>query len=156
MNPLNAIELKIPPPIVALTTALLMWFVTWLTPSMTFAVPARRVIAGSLFLVGLMISIMGVVSFKRARTTVNPMHPDRASSLVTAGIYKVTRNPMYLGLLIGLVACSIYLSNAVALVFLPLFVLYMNRFQIRAEERALADLFGDEFAGYRLRVRRWL
>ena len=99
---------------------------------------------------------MGFASFRRAKTTVNPMKPDSASSLVVSGIYDLTRNPMYLGFLVILVGWAFFLSNALGFIFLPLFVLYMNRFQIEPEERALASVFGEAFASYRSRVRRWL
>ncbi|WP_422879670.1 methyltransferase family protein [Noviherbaspirillum cavernae] len=97
-----------------------------------------------------------MVSFRRASTTVNPVSPGAATSLVSAGIYAFTRNPMYLGFLLGLSGWAVYLSNAAAFLALPFFVLYLNRFQIAPEERALQTLFGGEFSAYRGRVRRWI
>jgi protein-S-isoprenylcysteine O-methyltransferase Ste14 len=97
-----------------------------------------------------------VVAFRRAGTTVNPMKPESSSSLVVSGIYAFTRNPMYLGFLFALLAWAIYLSHPAAFLVLPLFVWYMNRFQIEPEERALASLFGEAFTTYAARVRRWL
>jgi protein-S-isoprenylcysteine O-methyltransferase Ste14 len=90
------------------------------------------------------------------RTTTNPLKPANASALVVRGIYRVTRNPMYLGLAALLAAWAIYLSSLAALAVLPLFVLYINRFQIAPEERALRSRFGAEFEAYRARVRRWI
>jgi protein-S-isoprenylcysteine O-methyltransferase Ste14 len=118
--------------------------------------PARRILAGCLALAGVSIAILGVLSFRRAGTTVNPMQPEKASSLVTSGIYRVTRNPMYLGLLLGLIAWAVFLSNVLAFLFLPAFILYLNRFQIGPEEAALTRLFGQEFVHYQSHVRRWL
>ena len=92
----------------------------------------------------------------RAGTTVNPIKPETAGSLVVSGIYRRTRNPMYLGFLLGLAGWAVFLSNALAFIFLPVFVLYLNRFQIRREERALASVFGKDFAAYQSKVRRWL
>ena len=86
----------------------------------------------------------------------NPLKPDTSSSLVGSGVYKLTRNPMYLGFLMLLLAWAIYLSNAFALLFVPMFLVYMNRFQIEPEERALTSRFGQEFVAYTRRVRRWL
>ena len=86
----------------------------------------------------------------------NPLKPDTSSSLVRSGICKLTRNPMYFEFLIVLIAWGMYLANAVALLFVPAFVVYMNRFQIEPEERALTSRFGEEFVAYKKRVRRWL
>jgi protein-S-isoprenylcysteine O-methyltransferase Ste14 len=113
-------------------------------------------IAGVVFAIGLAIALSAVAWFRRARTTVNPLAPETVSSLVTSGIYRVTRNPMYLGLLFALLAWAVLLANPIALIFLPLFVLYMNRFQIGPEETALEARFGSEFLSYKAGVRRWL
>jgi len=75
---------------------------------------------------------------------------------VTSGIYRYTRNPMYLGLLLILLGWAVFLANIVAFIFLPAFIAYLNRFQIRPEEKAMASLFGQDFANYRSKVRRWL
>ena len=153
---MHALELRIPPPLVLLITGLLMWLVSWTFPWFAFAMPARLVVAGVLALVGLTIGVLGAVSFRRARTTVNPMKPEAASSLVTSGIYRLTRNPMYLGLLIVLLGWAAFLSNALALIPIVAFILYITRFQIQPEERALASIFGSEFTTYTSRVRRWI
>jgi protein-S-isoprenylcysteine O-methyltransferase Ste14 len=149
-------KLKIPPPIVTVVTGGAMWLIDKLTPALGFQLPARYVIAGCVAFAGVVVAVMGVASFRRAGTTVNPLRPERASSLVTAGIYRLTRNPMYLGLLLALIAWGVMLENALALLLLPVFILYMNRFQIRAEEAALTAAFGQDFADYKSRVRRWL
>lgn len=87
----------------------------------------------------------------------NPTKPDHASVLITAGIYGISRNPMYLGFLALLIGWSMYLANAVALILVPIgFVAYMDHFQIAPEERALQSLFGDAYTSYARRVRRWL
>jgi protein-S-isoprenylcysteine O-methyltransferase Ste14 len=147
---------RIPPVALTLITAALMWLTAWLVPALAFAMPGSRVVAVFLALIGILTAISGVVSFRRAATTVNPLRPETASSLVVSGIYRFTRNPMYLGLLFVLLGWAVFLSNAVAFVWLAAFVPYMNSFQIGAEEAALATLFGQEFTNYRARVRRWL
>lgn len=152
---MQALELKIPPPVVALITASLMWLLSKLLPG-AINVPAGTLVAVLIALLGISIAITGVVSFRRAKTTVNPMRVSAASSLVTGGAYSRTRNPMYLGLLLVLVGWSIYLANLAALVVLPLFVAYINRFQIAPEERALGGIFGEAFHAYRSRTRRWI
>jgi len=153
---MTVLELKIPPLVVVLVTAALMWLVARAVPELGFLVPARDFVAISVALAGVITIALGVVSFVRAGTTVNPMKPETSSSLVASGIYKLTRNPMYLGYLLALLGWAIFLSNVPAFLFLPAFILYMNRFQINPEERALAALFGQEFAAYKASVRRWL
>jgi len=153
---MHVLELKIPPVAVVLAAAALMWLVAWAVSAFKFLLPARDLVAMSFALAGAVTSALGVVSFRRARTTVNPMKPELSSSLVTSGIYKLSRNPMYLGFLLVLLGWAVFLSSVLAFLFLPAFILYMNRFQIDPEERALAALFGQEFTAYKARARRWL
>ena len=155
-EPMRALELKIPPVALVIITAALMWLVARLGSTFGLLLPARRALALGLVVAGAVISALGVVSFRRAGTTVNPIKPETAGSLVVSGIYRRTRNPMYLGFLLGLAGWAVFLSNALTFIFLPVFVLYLNRFQIRPEERALASVFGKDFAAYQSRVRRWL
>lgn len=150
------LELKIPPVAVALITAAGMWYVARTVPGSEVPFPGREVVSGLVAASGGIIAVSGVVAFGRAGTTVNPMKPGSSSALVQSGIYAVTRNPMYLGVLLVLLAWAIYLTNILTLLFLPGFVWYMNRYQIEPEERALASLFGAEFTAYAARVRRWL
>ena len=153
---MQALELKVPTVAVVLCIGALMLLASWAVPTFGFTVPARHFIALSIVVVGVVISGSGVVSFRRAGTTVNPLKPDSATALVQSGIYVLTRNPMYLGMLVILFGWAIFLANVLAFVLLPAFVFYMNRFQIEPEERALASLFGKEFVSYKSCVRRWL
>jgi protein-S-isoprenylcysteine O-methyltransferase Ste14 len=153
---MRALKLRIPPPLVALAMVALMWLVARAAPTFAFVLPARRLVAGCFAFAGVTTAVIGVAAFRRAGTTLNPLQPEKASALVTSGIYNITRNPMYLGLLLVLVAWECLLSNWLAAVFLPLFVLYMNHFQIRPEEAALTSAFGQEFISYKAKVRRWL
>ena len=153
---MNSLELKIPPPFVALALALLMWGASSATEPIEVPFALRLGIALVLVVVGQSISISGMVAFRRAKTTINPIKASAASSLVSSGVYRFTRNPVYLGLLLTLSAWALFLSNPVAWLFLPLFVLYMNRYQIGPEERVLSSLFGAEYAAYKKKVRRWL
>jgi len=152
----RSLELKVPPPIVALVTAVLMWLTSRFLPLFAFAFPGRNVFAIGLVTAGLIIGILGVVTFGRARTTVNPMKPQSSSSLVSWGVYRVTRNPMYLGGLLILIGWAIFLSTPIAFLFLPVYILYIDLFQIVPEERVLTTLFGQDFIAYKSRVRRWL
>lgn len=153
---MHRLELKVPPLALVLLIALAMWAVSLATPSVDMPFAARAIAAAVLVVAGVSISAAGVISFRRARTTVNPTKPDSTSALVSSGIYGVTRNPMYLGFLLALLGWAAFLSNAAALIGPVAFVLYMNRFQISPEEKALSALFGAEFSAYKSRVRRWL
>lgn len=134
-----------------------MWLVAWCLPQLAFEMPLRRTAAAALGSVALVIVILAVRPFRRAGTTVDPRRPERTSSLVTDGIYSLSRNPMYVAMLLGLVAWGVYLANAVALLLAPAaFVTYLNRRQIPAEEHALAAAFGAQYAEYARRVRRWI
>ena len=152
---MRGLELKVPPPAVAFVTAILMWLVSRSVPALVFVFPVGNFLAVGLAAVGLVIAISGVVTFRRARTTLNPTKPESSSSLVSWGIYRITRNPMYLGLLLVLTGWAIFLSNSLAFLFLPAFIVYINRFQIVPEEQALTSLFAQEFVAYQSRVRRW-
>src|SRR5258705_12308190 len=155
-NSMRFLELKVPPPVVALFMAGLSWLTSWAAPTLGFVLPHRNAIVLALFVASVCVAVLGVASFRRARTTLNPLKPEKSSALVTSGIYRYTRNPMYLGLLLVLLGWASFLANALAFVFLPVFILYMNRFQIEPEERVLASMFGREFAAYLSKVRRWL
>jgi protein-S-isoprenylcysteine O-methyltransferase Ste14 len=153
---MHALELKIPPPLVALFTAILMWLTPRLAGSLAIPVGLRRGAALALFCLGLSIAASALAAFRRAGTTANPIKASSASALVSSGIYRFTRNPMYLGLLVALFAWAVFLSNPLALLFLPVYVIYINRFQIIPEERVIASLFGTQYLAYKENVRRWL
>lgn len=147
---------RIPPPLVATLFGLLMWFAARHLPgALELAIEWRIGLALLVSLAGLGICLAGVLSFRRARTTVNPLKPQAASALVRSGVYRYTRNPMYLGFATVLIAWSIFLAWPPALLGVLGFVLYMNLFQIGPEERALTSLFGEAFAQYCRQVRRW-
>lgn len=153
---MNALELKIPPLVQVLIIAGCMGLVA--AVSRDFLLPLAIRWWGALLLLGpgVFLVLAGVWSFRRRRTTVNPLQPDTASSLVTSGVYRLSRNPMYAGFLLCLCAWGAYLGNPYALLGPVVFVFYMNRFQIIPEERALVRLFGAEYDAYRRLVRRWL
>lgn len=149
-------NLKIPPVVQFFICASLMWATKRLTLSSHFTFDYQQEL--SMLLVGLAIGIgfLAVFSFKRANTTVDPTQPEKVSTLVTSGIYRYTRNPMYLALLILLVALFIWLGNGYSLFVLPLFVWYISRFQILPEEKTLTQHFGHQFIDYCKKTRRWI
>ena len=101
-------------------------------------------------------ALPALLAFRRARTTVNPLRPERASTLVTTGVYRITRNPMYVGLMLALLAWSVFLASPLSLVGPVVFIAYINRFQIRPEEAVLTAKFGPVYEQYKSTVRRWL
>lgn len=153
---MSAMELKVPPLAVTALCAALMAAIDWLLPQARFALPFAGAVAVLVALAGVAVIVLGGLAFRRAETSVNPFAPGKASSLVTGGIYRLTRNPMYLGMLLMLCGWSFFLSNAAVWAGPVALVLYLDRFQIVPEERMLGRLFGDEFRAYRARVRRWI
>ena len=153
---MSALDLKIPPPIVTLVLALLMWLTPAVAGHLEISFPSRVLWAVVLVCVGQGIAIAGMVAFRRAKTTVNPVKASSASSLVIRGVYRYTRNPMYVGLLLTLLAFAVFLANPLAVLWVVVYVLYITRFQIIPEERVLASLFGAEYEAYKGRVRRWV
>ncbi|WP_333797221.1 methyltransferase family protein [Rheinheimera sp.] len=157
---MSRLELKIPPLLLVLIFAGLMFAARHLLPLWQVIPPElwwwRAGLAGLWALAGVMVALLGVVTFRRAKTTVNPLTPQAASDLVQNGIFRYSRNPMYLGMLLVLVAWALWLADISAFVPLPFFVWYLNQFQIQPEERALTALFGAAFLQYQQKVRRWL
>ena len=153
---LKRMELRIPPVAVAVLFAAAMWSIARVTPPQNLP-PALTAVAAALFTLGSgVVGIAGIMAFRRAGTTVNPLQPENSTALVVDGIYRYTRNPMYLALLMLLFAWGIALSNPWSMLAAWVFIPYMNRFQIIPEERAMMRMFGAEFARYASRVRRWI
>lgn len=150
------LELKIPPPVIAAAAAAGMWGLARAFPVFDVRNEVRVYAAVLIALAGVILAASGIVTFRRARTTINPHKPGEATALVSSGPYRFTRNPMYAGMLLVLLAWAAFLSSLLALLGPIVFVLYINRFQIAPEERALQSLFGSEYTAYRARVRRWL
>lgn len=153
---MRALELKVPPVVTVLLLGAIMGATAWLMPAWRLALPMSGILAACLAVAGLVIALLGVVACRRAGTTVHPLKPQATSCLVVSGIYRRTRNPMYLGMLLALLGWGVLLANAAALVLAATFVPLMNRLQIGPEERALAARFGADFAAYRATVHRWI
>lgn len=150
------LELRVPPDVVWLAVAISQWLASRLTPDVAVAAPIRAGTAGVIFVIGIALIVAARVMLNLAHTTWHPSEPARTVGLVTVGVFRYSRNPTYLGMLLVLVGWSVALSNPIALLLAGLFVLYMNRFQIRPEERALAAGFGCAYREYAERVRRWI
>lgn len=153
---MSALELKVPPLALVVVLAAAMWLGARLVPSLSFAFPGRTGAVVVLAAAGVLVVLAGAFAFRRARTTVDPRQPTKSAALVSGGVYRVSRNPMYVGFVLLLAAWGVHLANLLALAALPAFVAYVTRFQIVPEERALRAKFGRAFDEYARSVRRWL
>ncbi|MDO4231630.1 MAG: isoprenylcysteine carboxylmethyltransferase family protein [Lautropia sp.] len=148
-------ELKIPPPLWMLLSATLMWSLS-LIEIEELIIPNDLPMVLPFAVAGICTILAGVWAFHRAGTTVNPHHPERTSTIVDTGIYRITRNPMYLGMALLLVAWAVHLGHLFAWAGIPFFMTCLSHWQIRPEEQALARKFGYAWNAYCNRVRRWL
>jgi protein-S-isoprenylcysteine O-methyltransferase Ste14 len=153
---MRALELKVPPPVVALLTALAMWGVSRGSAVLASPELVRLPLAIALGAIGAAFDLSGLAAFRRAQTTINPMNPASTSSMVCSGVYRVTRNPMYVGLVFILCGWAALLWSWRALAGPLAFAAFIGRFQIAPEENALTTLFGAEYLAYKAKVRRWL
>ena len=153
---MNFLELKVPPVAQVIVTAAAMAGVSKVVPALKFSLKGSAAVAVGLGAIGVGSAILGVTQFKKAQTTPNPQALEKVSSLVTSGVYQYSRNPMYVGLVLVLFSWALYLSHFLAFVLLPIFILYMTRFQIQPEERMLAQKFGKAYQVYKAKVRRWV
>ena len=145
---------KIPPPIVTLFFGLCIYF------SKDYFFSFEYKFLGTLsyicYLIGLCILILAVNSFKKQNTTVNPIKIEKASSLVTSGIFEYSRNPMYLGMALILLGLALMFNVVGGILFTLLFTIFITKFQIRSEEEVMESLFGEDFLKYKQNVRMWL
>ena len=148
-------ELKVPPALVFLCFGLMMYLLAEFLPIGYFDFYGRMLLTKILVGIGILIGVLALFQFKRASTTIDPTKPDKASNLVVGGIFKFSRNPMYLALLLVLLALGVFLGNAFNTLIVAGFVGYMNRFQIIPEERILLEKFGRSFKDYCILTRRW-
>lgn len=149
-------RLKISPALVMVVFGVLMWFLhQYVHPELlVFSVPEWTYKV--FFSLAVICGVLGIIQFGRHKTTVDPHRVEKASTLVSSGIYSYSRNPMYLAMLIGLIGFGVKLGSLLSLFVIPFFVMYMNRFQIIPEEEMLSEKFGQEFEAYKSKVRRWL
>jgi len=153
---MHRLELKVPPVAVFIIA---MVMINRFSHMLTFAnvsLPYIYWVWGLCFVLSGFIGLAGIYEFRKAKTTVNPTKPHEASSIVDSGVFKFSRNPMYLGLLLLLIGFAYWQQNILGLLTCALFVWYMNRFQIEPEERTLTQIFGQPYVDYLARVRRWV
>lgn len=133
-----------------------MWAVADYSGLASLDFPGRAMLAAVIAGAGLLIDLVSVAAFIRAKTTVNPLAPSRANALVVGGLYRFSRNPMYLGMLMILLGWAVYLAQPLALLPVAAFVVLIEVMQIRPEEKALEEKFGEDYRSYKKRVRRWI
>ena len=155
---MSALDTRIPPPLVAAVCAGLMWLIAQAltAPAVSLSGAVRGGLIGVLVCAAVVVAVSAAWHFRQSRTTINPHTPDATSTLVTGGVYRWTRNPMYLGLALLLAAWGVYLLSLWSLLGVAGFVVYLNRFQIGPEEQALHARFGETFVAYCASVRRWI
>jgi len=150
------LRLKVPPVAQALLCILAMWMLDRHLPLLSLEIPCRPIVAAIFVISGGWVGITGIVSFRKEKTTVNPRTPDKTGSLVSKGIYRYSRNPMYLGVLSILFGIALIFGALSAFLPIPFFIWSMTHLQIEPEEETLAVLFGKSYLDYKEKVRRWL
>lgn len=153
---MHSLDHKIPPPVVALICAAFAWLLARATPGFVYLLPGRTPLTVCLVAAGLALDISGLLAFRKAKTTFNPLAPNRSTSIVQSGLYRFTRNPMYLGMVLELLGLCVYFANPLTVAAVVAFVAYITHFQIIPEERLLLEKFGEPYAQYTQSVRRWL
>jgi protein-S-isoprenylcysteine O-methyltransferase Ste14 len=152
---MSFLENRVPPPVVMLAIGLAMWGVSLTSPRPT-EIMFRMPLVGFFFVAAALFGAPAIVAFRRAKTTIDPVHVGNASVVVSTGIYGITRNPMYVAMTLLLLSWALYLANVWLLIGPLFFVLFITRFQILPEERAMTARFGATYSKYKARVRRWL
>lgn len=156
MNEMSRLSLKIPPVAQGVIALVLVWLLSRYWPVRRIDFMFKGVVSLGLIGAGVLVGAWAVATFIKLRTTVDPRYPDKASRLVVVGIYKYSRNPMYLAILLVLLGVALHRGALSSVLVVPLFVVYINRYQIAPEERSLAQQFGESYRHYAGRVRRWL
>lgn len=156
LAPVIQLELRIPPLALVAAFAVAIALTSVYAPLLRISMPGHIYIAAALVFLGVVIAAVGVFQFRRARTTVNPMRPHKASTVVSSGLYHWSRNPMYLGMALALLGLAAWACALAGYLLVSGFCWYLTRFQIIPEEKALLASFGPEFALYMKKVRRWI
>jgi protein-S-isoprenylcysteine O-methyltransferase Ste14 len=150
------LKLKVPPVAQGIIALFLIWLSSRFWPVYRIEINYKNAVSLGILLLGTVVGGLGVSAFIRLRTTVDPRYPDKANRLVVIGIYKFSRNPMYLAILLVLTGVAVYLGALSSLLVIFLFIVYINRYQIVPEEQLLVQKFGDNYRQYAERVRRWI
>ena len=145
------LDTKIPPPIVTLIILIIIYLFEIKEYELN-----NMLISIAMFSIGLVFIFSALIQFIRIKTTVNPTKPHKTSALVITGTYKITRNPMYLGMLLIIISFAFYKASIISIVLIPFFIFYINKFQIEPEEFEMRKKFGKEYEDYCKKVDRWI
>lgn len=148
------INRNIHPPFVALLFIVIAYFLGRFAPLPFVAPIILRNVGLLMTFVGFLLGIGAFVEFRKARTTLDPH--GSAKQLVTSGIYRFTRNPIYLGFLLMVIGLPLNSGLYWGVVMAPFYIIAMDRLVIEREETYLEKKFKDAFTSYKSRVRRWL
>lgn len=148
--------MHIPPPVYMFLAIIGMHYGGRFLPFLTFQFNEQYLLAYALLLCGIFLLLMTVLRYIRHKTTVQPNKLDQMSSLVTDGVNRFSRNPMYLAMLLMIIGSGLYFGTFLVIIAAPIFVVIINKVQIEAEEEALETIFGQEYLDYKKRVRRWM
>jgi len=147
-------DVKIHPPILTLIFIAIAYIAKWVIP-IPLAVPdVLRTIGFVIVVIGILLGGFAFVEFRKAHTTVLPH--GSVSAIVTDGVYRFTRNPIYLGFLLMLVGFPLISGTYWGVLLTPVFVISMNSLVIEKEESYLEKKFGETYTSFKSRVRRWL
>lgn len=153
---MNRLETKVPPVIVFIISAIFIWLLAGKPSGLDLGFNFYHLTAFFLVISGLAIALSAVFTFRKNKTTVDPINPEKAEEIVTEGIFQYSRNPMYLGLAIILAALSVTFQSLISIAGVLFFITYITRFQIMAEERAMIEIFDHAYQEYMKKVRRWI
>ena len=153
---MKILEKRIPPPLVAILFGFLMKLLSCCNLAIEIPMSLKILVCSCLIVLALIIDISAIISFRKFRTTINPLNPSAATKLVVNGVYKFSRNPMYLGMVLFLRARGFYLGALLTLLIIPVFIFYITHFQIIPEEKSLQKIFENDFLDYKSKVNRWI
>jgi protein-S-isoprenylcysteine O-methyltransferase Ste14 len=153
---MSKLTLKIPPVAQGIIALAFIWLLSQYLPILLIDIAFKGTVSAVIICIGFLVGAMAVAAFVKLRTTVDPRYPEKASKLVVIGIYRYSRNPMYLAIVMVLFGISVYLGALSSFLILMLFVAYINRYQIVPEEQILEKKFGERYSKYTKNVRRWI
>ncbi len=149
-------KLRTVPPLFGLICALLMLGVAMLLPAATILFPGQKIVALIVIALGILLDVIAAVQFRKHATTISPFNPEKTASIVKTGVFGISRNPMYLGMLLILIGIGVFLGSPINIIILIVFVAAITSLQIKPEEEILEAKFGSDYAAYRDNVRRWI
>lgn len=153
---MRALELKIPPLLLTAIFIGALFAVSYGVPAASFPFPYHSIAGAAFVAAGIAMVLGAALQFRMLQTTLDPRNPGKASRFVARGFYRISRNPMYLGMALVLIGCACWLANVLAYTLVFIFCVYLTEFQIKPEERSLQEKFGEEYLSYKARVRRWI